>query len=268
MACFVAYGGCIWELWHTRLCRHGPLCRHRYDGLCDDAHALTELHAPDERQCHVDYIWKTGTVDRWFGQAMKASQVARIKMYYQLAEICDVPLWAHGLRFYAMRQESCCGYALSWDFGLLADLQLLLPMRKHGGRPFMWWGNLWQRLELRREHLLRSAAAIRRDGVMSMIVSQSFPELRPYLVFDDVGFHEWESFQSYVQSRHWPVTPPPIALEVHGDVSGDLVALPVFAFPASSSYEDATSAVPDALTASSRSSLWSAGALFNAASPW
>ena len=93
-------------------------------------------------------------MDRFYGQRMSAEQLERIQAYYAVTPMCDLPLWAIGLRLIAAEQEAVLGFAYPWDFGLTRDYDDLRAARLERGRPFESWPGLWDRLNERRRILL------------------------------------------------------------------------------------------------------------------
>ena len=92
----VAMADSVHDLWRTRLCRHGPDCRHPQ---CVFAHRLCDLRSPNEVHQHYDVAWRQG-VDRWYGQAMTPDQLQIIRKYYQVTPPSELPIWGSGVFFY------------------------------------------------------------------------------------------------------------------------------------------------------------------------
>ena len=140
-----------WCVRRTSLCFHHSSPSHRRD-CCLYAHSLSELRYPDESQWRLEE-WGDYTVDRFFGQAMSAEQLALIGSYWD-AYPWERPVWAVALFLLTRREEARLGYAYTWDFGLVLDVELLILHRNHddqaGSVPFRWYPGLWSRLGERR----------------------------------------------------------------------------------------------------------------------
>ena len=83
--------------WRTRLCPLRKKCR---DEVCNHAHSLEELRAPDERRVLHPEIWRAG-INRYYDQAMSLELLDVFNDYYHDTYQHECPLWAHAL-YYTM----------------------------------------------------------------------------------------------------------------------------------------------------------------------
>ena len=137
------------DLWRTQLCRHGA--EHSYP-QCRFAHRLCDLRAPNEMARHYDNAWRTGAIDRWFGQAMTVEQQNTIVGYWKVTPDREVPPWVCGLRF---AYNDCAPLERDryqqWDYDLTMDLEMLCFHRHgHGPLPITFMTHLWPILTSRR----------------------------------------------------------------------------------------------------------------------
>ena len=157
------------DLWRTQLCRHGA--EHSYP-QCRFAHRLCDLRAPNEMARHYDHAWKTGAIDRWFGQAMTIEQQNTIVGYWKVTPDREVPPWVCGLRF---AYNDCAPLERDryqqWDFGLTMDLELLC-FHRHGPLPFVSMPHLWTIMQRRRDnvHDIRGDSEVKNYDVKSEAV--------------------------------------------------------------------------------------------------
>ena len=135
------------DLYRCQLCRHGRHCRMGDRGVCGFAHALRELLPPDESRRVYDGVWSDG-VHRWYGQAVDWEGVLLFEQYYYSERLCDIPVWAHGLRWY-LGSDSEFDQHLPSDFGLRHDWAVVCMHRKGRRRPFDWAEDLWELVETR-----------------------------------------------------------------------------------------------------------------------
>ena len=143
----------VWNVWRITLCDHMGACAMQLDGTCRYAHSLKDLRPPYEIDQLYDCIWRDG-VDRFYGQHMRADQLARIKRYWNTTPDCERPAWCRCLAWYHGNHDLDAYPHCSWDFGLSQDLQSLRVMRKVYRVPFQWavredrvriWDLLYQR---------------------------------------------------------------------------------------------------------------------------
>ncbi len=142
------------DAWRIALCRHGLGCKYLQAGQCSFAHSLRELRPPYEGQICYDKFWRDG-VDRWYGQDLAPEQLARIKSYWKHTPLHQRPSWAWALYWYQNEEELGFVPELGEDFGLGADVSLMLSLRRGGRRPFQWLPGFWRRIELRTTYLTR-----------------------------------------------------------------------------------------------------------------
>ena len=173
------------DLWRTMLCSNGPQCLGRGED-CQDAHDFSELRVPDETWMSYVLSWKEYRVDRWLGQEMDGQQVRRIQIYYDATNAAAIPAWATGVKLYYKGEELLRGFGLPWDFGLAGDLQLVLPRRRYGWRPFPWWGRLWERLELRRREMEAAYYYMNWDRGLAAMVGKAVSGFPPRLPLANV----------------------------------------------------------------------------------
>ena len=141
------------HLFRTQLCDHGP--DHTMSG-CVFAHSLSELTCPDERRVLYPEVWERGLVHRWYGQAINSRMTSLLQRCYATGAVTENrPLWAVGLYLLEKRAECTAGLGYPWDFGLRGDLAMLRSIRGTNTLPFPFYDNLWQRLEARRQLMLR-----------------------------------------------------------------------------------------------------------------
>ena len=129
------------------LCPAGPLCD--VPG-CRAAHGLCELRAPNEAAQLQPDAWTEG-VDRWFGQAMRPSQLHLIRGYLGITLVGEVPAWVDGLMLQIGGEEVSHDSLLQWDFGLSLDQEILCANRGGGVPPFETMYELWNMLGQRRK---------------------------------------------------------------------------------------------------------------------
>ncbi len=136
------------DAWRVALCRHGLECKYLQAQQCSFAHSLRELRPPFEDHILYDQVWRDG-VDRWYGQDLTTEQLNRIKWYWQHTPPHQRPAWAWGLYWFQSNEELGFEPKLGEDFGLGADVSLMLSLRSGGQRPFRWMPGFWERIEQR-----------------------------------------------------------------------------------------------------------------------
>ena len=97
--------------------------------------------------------WRSGLIDRFYGQEMTAFQMEHIRRYYNVE--ASPPQWAHCLCLFDQGTENVCGFAYQWDFGLLTDQAILRDRACWHQYPFAEFPHLWDRLWARRYAMSR-----------------------------------------------------------------------------------------------------------------
>ena len=131
-----------------RLCPQGSTC----DGIwshCKYAHGLSELKAPVEDEELRPEVWSEG-VDRWFGQAMRPSQLQLISRYHRQCRRGECPSWVYGLLIMIGGQPRMWSLRRQWDYGLCMDLNMLCEHRGTAVVPFSFMPMFWSALRSRR----------------------------------------------------------------------------------------------------------------------
>ena len=133
------------DLIKVELCKHGPSCKCRAQGICGFAHSLAELLPPNESRQPYPGVWSDGT-DRFYGQKLHDDQVVRIHKYWKETPACDTPQWAKAVHWFygglALHEYAEC----QADFGIEQDWRSLARMRCQWRRPFRWAEGVWHRI--------------------------------------------------------------------------------------------------------------------------
>ena len=146
---FPMAGEYVRNLWHVRLCRHGPKCDHKD---CGFAHNLSDLRAPNESERLYGQAWEKNGVDRWYGQHLTDEQIHIIQSYYELTPERCLTAWSRALRYCISGVHDVTERHHPWDYGLSMDLELLCLYRKTR-LPFRFHDKIWEKLEVRKEKL-------------------------------------------------------------------------------------------------------------------
>ena len=138
------------------LCTHAFRgCRHLRDGWCGFAHDLGQLLPPDERKDDLSKVWSNG-VARWFGQPLTDRIKQDILQHFARTPRNEVPPWVFGvLWYYDMLPDDVCVDDMRYDFGLYADITLLVRGRMDLRLPFHPEPDLFLRINKRQKFLER-----------------------------------------------------------------------------------------------------------------
>ncbi len=212
------------DVWRVQLCRYGSDCKHQDNGLCPFAHTLHQLRPPHEvHRLHDDV--SDGGVDRFYGQDLSTEQLARFKWYNAHTPWHQKPTWAWALWWFLIQEDLGFYPMLGEDFGMDAEVCIMLSLRAGGRRPFQWMAGFWERIDartryLRAQHLMIEGPGLKRQdpsyvpghvpplqrGASDMLVSAvPVKKQKVQEQADSSGIHQGMSTQPLVWQ---PQTPP------------------------------------------------------------
>ena len=145
--------------------------------MCGYAHKLKELMPPMEGERTYEGVWKDG-VHRWYGQDMPAWSIAMVRKYYINERRCDIPVWAHGLRWYVSESQDI-DRSLPVDFGIEQDWEVVRMRRTSQVRPFYWAPAFWERIADRNEIAGSMPTAPEEVQPVSSIPTPSYGRILP-----------------------------------------------------------------------------------------
>ena len=133
------------DLLRCELCLHGPTCKRYRQGICGYAHAFRDLQPPNETRILYNKVWRNG-VSRWYGQDVTPFGIRMFLWYYGMAAEAEIPVWAHGLKWYISDEADAQPDPWPTDFDLLTDFANVTRARRGCQKPFVWAKDLEQRL--------------------------------------------------------------------------------------------------------------------------
>ena len=133
------------DLLRCELCWHGPTCKRYRKGICGYAHAFKDLQPPNETTTLYNNVWRNG-VSRWYGQDVTPFGIRMFSWYYGMTAKADIPVWAHGLKWYISDEADAQLDPWPTNFDLLTDFANVTRARRGCQKPFVWAKDLEQRL--------------------------------------------------------------------------------------------------------------------------